>query len=130
MRGHNTGGYYQCLMYDVLRTSNTLHKKPCRIALVLCGTSENTPYRKFVHKGRREENAEMRNSSASPTSVQLVTFASHVSASSFSSSISLPATCSVASCLPRSRRSTIVPSTTPTNPSDPLMSCSGSCDCP
>src|SRR5215213_11710960 len=31
MKGHNTGGYYQCLMYVGLRTFDTLHKNPRRI---------------------------------------------------------------------------------------------------
>ncbi len=48
-RGHNTlGRYYQSLMYDRLRTSETLHKKPCRIGAGLCGTSENVGKAKFA----------------------------------------------------------------------------------
>ena len=41
-KGHDTNRYYQGLMYSGLRAADTLHKKPCRIGLGLCGTSENT----------------------------------------------------------------------------------------
>src|SRR5215208_4070341 len=34
-------------MYVGLRTSDTLHKKPCRIGPGLCGTSENSVNAKF-----------------------------------------------------------------------------------
>jgi hypothetical protein len=36
VRAHNTVGYYHCLMYIGLRTSDTLHKKPCCIGPGLC----------------------------------------------------------------------------------------------
>jgi hypothetical protein len=49
MRGHNTGGrYYQSLMYIMLRTSDTLHKKPCCRGPGLCGTSEKSQKAKFA----------------------------------------------------------------------------------
>jgi hypothetical protein len=38
MSGHNTGRYYQSLMYIDLRTSDTLHKKP---AQALAGVPDN-----------------------------------------------------------------------------------------
>jgi hypothetical protein len=39
-RGHNTAErYYRSLMYFGLRTSDTLHKKSCRIGAGVCGTS-------------------------------------------------------------------------------------------
>jgi hypothetical protein len=48
MRGRPFEGYYLFLMYVGLRTSDTLHKKPCRIGPGLCGTSENAHNAKFA----------------------------------------------------------------------------------
>jgi hypothetical protein len=48
-RDHNTaGGYYRSLMYDRLRTSDALHKKPCRIGSGLWGTSEKFGWTNFA----------------------------------------------------------------------------------
>src|SRR5215207_2671525 len=48
-RGHKTSErYYPSLMYGGLRTSDTLHKKLCRIGSVLCATSENSVKAKFA----------------------------------------------------------------------------------
>jgi hypothetical protein len=46
-------------MYTGLCTSDTLHKKCCRIGPGLCGTSENTYSTTFVHKGKRKAGATM-----------------------------------------------------------------------
>jgi hypothetical protein len=47
--GHNTfNGHYQSLMYAGLRTSDTLHKKDCRVGPELFGTSENPQNANFA----------------------------------------------------------------------------------
>jgi hypothetical protein len=47
VEGHNTGGYYQFLMYAGLLTFNALHKNPRCIGPGLCATSEKSCKAKF-----------------------------------------------------------------------------------
>jgi hypothetical protein len=53
MRGHNTGEYYQCLMYVGLRTLGSLHKNSC-IGPGLCELPRITLPRTSVNKGKRK----------------------------------------------------------------------------
>jgi hypothetical protein len=62
MRGHNTGEYYQCLMYVGLRTLGSLHKNSC-IGPGLCELPRITLPRRWVNKGKKRKGVGL----ASPT---------------------------------------------------------------
>jgi len=50
MRGHNTGEYYQCLMYVGLRTLGSLHKNSC-IGPGLCELPRISLPRTLLNRG-------------------------------------------------------------------------------
>src|SRR5215208_8390049 len=55
MRGHNTGRYYQCLMYVGHTPFKTLHKTTCCIGPERRGPSENSPSThsaEYANRGR------------------------------------------------------------------------------
>jgi hypothetical protein len=47
MRDHDTGRYYQCLMYEGFITLHVLHKKPCHLGPGLCMMLE-VNFREFL----------------------------------------------------------------------------------
>src|SRR5215218_8734692 len=56
MKGHNTGGYYQCLMYDRLRTFATLHKNPAAAGRGYAELPRISLPRTRLNKGKRDRN--------------------------------------------------------------------------